>query len=372
MINEKNMIRNNLFNQRIKNNEIVLLKGKKFDTYIGYGLQLKINVSVGLSEIKDYVSEIDKIKRISEFDVIPDSMMDLSIVNINNPLYCIIQEEIGCPVGTVPVYKCFDEKIGIDKNILLEEIEKQAQSGVSFMTFHFSAIDEIYRESKDRNVPVISRGGSLLLRDIYLNKRKENILLEYFDEICKILKKYSVVASVGTTFRPSNLYDALDKVHIKEIALQKQIISLLREKGINVIMEGIGHISLNDLNKYVDLIRKDFYVPFMPLGPIVTDQAVGWDHISSAIGASNMALMNGADIINAVTREEHTGGIPSVDSIYEAVKSAQVVVHCINDVRFFEEFNKKYNSKRINCMEIVNDKIGCARCRDECPFLLNN
>jgi phosphomethylpyrimidine synthase len=357
--------------ERIQTNEVVLLKGKKYDTLVGKGLQLKINSSVGVSDESKLKNEVDKISKIAYFDVLPDTMMDLSIISIREPLFKVIQKEIGCPVGTVPVYMCFDGKKGINKSKFLEEIEKQAQSGIAFMTLHFTAIDEIYRKTTNRNVAVISRGGSLVLRDLYINKRKQNILLEYFDDICKILKKYSVVVSVGTTFRPSSSYDALDEIQLNEIRMQKDIINALWKKGITVMMEGVGHISLNGLKKYVRLIREEFYVPFMPLGPIPTDRAIGWDHISMAIGASYMAMLDGADIINAVTREEHTGGIPTISSIYEAIKSAQVVVNTINDVRFFEKYNKMQNNKRVNCMGMLKDDIGCDRCKEECPFLLN-
>ena len=367
--NEYNDIHN--LKKRIQDNEVVFLKGKRFDTLAGKGLQLKINSSVGLSDESQFQNEADKISKIASFDFLPDIMMDLSIISVKNPIYQIVQEKIGCPVGTVPVYACFDSEKGIDKNKFLEEIERQAQNGVSFMTLHFTAIDDIYRKTMKRNISVISRGGSLVLRDLYLNKRKQNFLLEYFDDICKILKKYSVVVSVGTTFRPSTLYDALDTIQLSEIRMQKDIIKSLRKRGISVMMEGVGHISLNALKKYVELIRDDFYVPFMPLGPIPTDRAIGWDHISAAIGASYMALLDGADIINAVTREEHTGGVPNTNSIYEAIKSAQVVVNSINDVRFFEQYNKVQNSRKTNCMGIIKEDIGCDRCKEECPFLLN-
>ena len=367
--NEYNNIDN--LKKRIQDNEVVFLKGKRFDTLAGKGLQLKINSSVGLSDESQFQNEADKISKIASFDFLPDIMMDLSIISVKNPIYQIVQEKIGCPVGTVPVYACFDSEKGIDKNKFLEEIERQAQNGVSFMTLHFTAIDDIYRKTMKRNISVISRGGSLVLRDLYLNKRKQNFLLEYFDDICKILKKYSVVVSVGATFRPSTLYDALDTIQLSEIRMQKDIIKSLRKRGISVMMEGVGHISLNALKKYVELIRDDFYVPFMPLGPIPTDRAIGWDHISAAIGASYMALLDGADIINAVTREEHTGGVPNTNSIYEAIKSAQVVVNSINDVRFFEQYNKVQNSRKTNCMGIIKEDIGCDRCKEECPFLLN-
>lgn len=367
--NENSLVEN--LGKMVQANEVVLLRGKRYDTLVGKGLQLKINSSVGLSDKERWEIEADKVGRISCFDALPDTMMDLSVVSTNNPLYCLIQKEIGCPVGTVPIYICFDSEKGVDKNKFLEEIEKQAQNGVAFMTLHFTAIDEIYRKTLKRNISVISRGGSLVLRDLYLNKRKQNFLLEYFDDICKILKKYSVVVSIGTTFRPSTLYDALDEIQLSEIKMQKDMVKILRKKGIAVMMEGVGHISLKDLNRYVELIREEFYIPFMPLGPIPTDRATGWDHVSAAIGASYMALLNGADIINAVTREEHTGGIPTIDSIYEAIKSAQVVVNSINDVRFFDRYNKAQDNKKNNCMGIIKSDTGCNRCKEECPFILN-
>lgn len=331
---------------KMRTNEVVLLKGKKYDTLVGKDLRLKINCSVGVSNEDEFENEAYKLSKIADFDMRPDTMMDLSIISTKVPLYHLIQEKIGCPVGTVPIYTCFDGKNGIDKNRFLEEIEKQAQNGVAFMTLHFAATDKIYKKTSKRNVSVISRGGSLILRDIYINNRKQNILLECFDEICKLAKKYDVTISLGTTFRPSSLYDALDEAQLDEIEVQKDIIRALLKRDIRVMMEGVGHISLRDLKKYVSIIRKDFYIPFMPLGPISTDRAIGWDHISAAIGASYMAMLDGADIINAVTREEHTGGIPSINSIYEAIKTAQVVVNSIDDVRFFEKYNRAQNYKK--------------------------
>ena len=357
---------------KMRTNEVVLLKGKKYDTLVGKDLRLKINCSVGVSNEDEFENEVYKLSKIADFDMRPDTMMDLSIISTKVPLYYLIQEKIGCPVGTVPIYTCFDGKNGIDKNRFLEEIEKQAQNGVAFMTLHFAATDKIYKKTSKRNVSVISRGGSLILRDIYINNRKQNILLECFDEICKLAKKYDVTISLGTTFRPSSLYDALDEAQLDEIEVQKDIIRALLKRDIRVMMEGVGHISLRDLKKYVSIIRKDFYIPFMPLGPISTDRAIGWDHISAAIGASYMAMLDGADIINAVTREEHTGGIPSINSIYEAIKTAQVVVNSIDDVRFFEKYNRAQNYKKNNCMGIIKNDIGCDRCKEECPFLLNN
>lgn len=355
----------------VNNCEVVVLTGRKKDVHIGKNFSLKINCSVGLTQKQNYDNEITKVEKISNNDVLPDIMMDLSTVKVREPIYAVIQEKIGCPVGTVPTYVCFDEKNGIEKNKLLENIEEQAQNGVAFMTFHFTALEKLYKQSFDRNVPVVSRGGSIVLRDNHINKRTENVLLDNIDDILKILRKYDVVASVGTTYRPSTLYDALDKVHREEIEFQKNIIKYIMRKKVNIMMEGVGHISLSHLKEYVDLIRSEFYVPFMPLGPIPTDRAKGRDNISNAIGASYMAMLDGIDVINCITREEHTGGIPHIDSILEAIGSAKVVVNTIEDAKNFDEYNFRKNVKINNCMGIEQKELGCDRCGEQCPFMLN-
>ena len=358
------------FQKRCDSFEVISLKSRNGGCWVGKGAQLKINTSIGIGDGKDIGTEIAKIKAISSFDIKPDIMMDLSIIPVKNRLYKTIQEEIGCAVGTVPVYPCFDPQTGFQKNQILEEIDRQGEDGVSFVTLHLTADLSVYQMSLNRNIPVVSRGGSLLIRDMIINNRKQNILLECFEEICKLLKKHKMAISIGTTFRPSTLYDALDSSQLAEIELQKSFIKKMHELQIPTMMEGIGHIALKDIKKYINLIREDDYVPVMPLGPIPTDRAAGWDHISAAIGASYMAIENGADIINAITREEHTGGIPTIDSIYEALKAAEVIVKAVSDSKYFLFYNKAMNNKPINCMGNALYKNGCSRCGFECPFLL--
>lgn len=358
------------FQNRFDSFEAISLKSPNGGWLVGKGTQLKINTSIGIGDTKDIGTEIKKIKAISHFDIKPDIMMDLSIIPVENRLYKTIQEEIGCAVGTVPIYTCFDPQTGFQKNQILEEIERLGEDGVSFVTLHLTADLSIYRNSLNRNIPVVSRGGSLLIRDMIINNREQNILLECFEEICKTIKKNKMVISIGTTFRPSTLYDALDASQLAEIKIQKSFIKKLHEMKIPTMMEGIGHIALKDIREYISLIRENDYVPVMPLGPIPTDRAAGWDHISAAIGASYMAIENGADIINAITREEHTGGIPTIDSIYEALKAAEVVVKTVSDSKHFHLYNKAMENKPKNCMGNDLFKNGCSRCGYECPFLL--
>lgn len=366
---EKDVMDQKAFEKKRSENRIIALIGKNTTVLAGEHLGLKMNASIGLNSLEAYDEERNKIIKIAEHSVHPDIMMDLSTIKSPIPLYELISQEIGCPVGIIPYYTCFHASYGINKNELLDTIEAQAESGISFMTLHLTADLQMAELARSRQIPIISRGGSLLLRDMSQNHRQENIILQYLDDIIKILKKYHVVISVGTTFRPSTLYDALDDVNIQELEKQKSLCKYLINSGVSVQMEGLGHIPLSKIPKYVSFLRKDNYIPFMPLGPIVSDRTAGQDHITSAIGASYMASLEGADIINAVTREEHTGGIPTVQSILEAIDTADTVIKIINDMRF-SEYTKVSTRKYHNCMGIPQ-LDGCSRCGDECPFIWN-
>ena len=336
---------------------------------IGRGLGLRVNSSIGLNSHSSFSCEMEKIQAISRHPNRPDTMMDLSTVKISKPLYKGIQENIGCPVGTIPYYICFDSKHGIDDSKLLETIEEQASNGVAFMTLHLTANLDLAKKSLSRNIPIISRGGSLLLRDIRINRRQENILLRNLDAIISILKQHNVTVSIGTTYRPSTQHDALDYVHRSELNLQIQLGEYLRRNGLQVLMEGIGHISFHKIPEYCSLLREKSYIPFMPLGPIVSDHTHGQDHITSSIGATYLANLGGADIINAVTREEHTGGIPTMKSILEALDAANTVVRIVNESRFPSHFYKS-NIIYHNCMGL-SQELGCTRCSEKCPFIWN-
>lgn len=357
------------FSERVMQNEIVILTGKRSSVAVGKGLSLKLNSSIGINSTDDYLREKNKIDSIYQHKKHPDIMMDLSTVKVETPLYTSIQEIIGCPVGTIPHYLCFDSASGIDDSQLLETIEEQAENGISFMTLHLTAKLELAEMALTRNIPVISRGGSLLLRDQKINHRKENVLERNLDKIISILKKHNVVVSAGTTFRSSAQRDALDDVHQTEITMQKELGLYLIQRGIHVIMEGVGHISFKQIPDFVFLLRKKPYIPFMPLGPIVSDNTRGQDHITSSIGACYIASLDGADIINAVTREEHTGGVPKIQSILEAIDAAATVTTIVNECRFpsLIDHNKmNYH----NCLG-TSSEIGCDRCGEECPFIWN-
>ncbi len=367
---EKEGVDFGLFCERLKSNRIVVLKGRSRSVCVGEGLSVKVNSSIGLNSESAYDGEINKIKTIKTTAIKPDIMMDLSTISVKNPLYKSIITELGCPVGTIPYYSCFSEKTGLDKTELLCTIEEQLSGGLAFMTLHFTADSGLFRIAQSRSVPVISRGGSVLLRDMRINRREKNILYELRDDIVRLCKKYGAAISVGTVFRPSTQRDALDEVHIMELNAQRQIAKDLINDGVSVIQEGVGHIPMHRIAEYVKELRRDIYVPFMPLGPIVSDRTRGFDHICSSVGAGYMAFLGGADIINAVTREEHTGGIPSIASIAEAIEAAKTTSAIIDDTRFYSYFAREAGRNTCNCMG-EDDRTGCSRCGRECPYIDN-
>lgn len=357
------------FSSMVQNNNIVVLKGRKRSVCAGKDLSIKVNCSVGANHGgMEYRDQIEKLRAVASHEHTPDIMMDLSTAVFKAPLYTEIIEQVGCPVGTIPYYTCFDPEKGIDPGMLMQTIEEQAANGVSFMTLHFTADMELFQKARRRQIPVISRGGSILLRDMMINKRSTNILIDHFQDIVKICRKYSVAVSVGTVFRPSVFSDALDEANLLELSAQGKIIDALIDSGIRVMQEGLGHISLDKLKPYTEIIRNRRYVPFMPLGPVVSDQTRGLDHITAAIGAAYLASLGGADIINSITREEHMGGIPSIQATLEALSASYVVRSAINESRFPNYF-MSISHKSSNCMN-QDGTVGCGRCGCECPFLL--
>ena len=142
-----------------------------------------------------------------------------------------------------------------------------------------------------------------------------------------------MAVSIGTTFRPSNVLDALDIVHREEYESQAIFIELAKQAGVPVMMEGVGHMTLDKIGEYAEMVKR-YGVPFMPLGPTTTDAAVGEDHISSAIGSAYMAFLGAAHVLNSMTREEHTGRIPTLESILEGLRAARIAEHTVNIARF--------------------------------------
>lgn len=384
-VNE-NLVPVQVLAELIQKGSAVLLRGKRKLVAVGDGLLVKVNTSIGISSLSNLDTELEKIFKLSSLGYRPDILMDLSTVRTEKPLYSFAIEIFGSPIGTLPHYLCFTPQKGIDLKLLMEEIEKQAESGVSFMTLHLTPRKYLYEKAKaTRLTPITSRGGGIVIKDMYLNNREESILSLHFDDILHILKKHNVALSIGTTFRPSTTVDALDEVQLEEMKIQGEYISAAQHFGVEVMMEGMGHAPLNKIEEYVRLIKNSYSVPVMPLGPITTDAAVGEDHISSAIGASFMAYLGGADIINSVTREEHTGGVPTIESVLEGLKAARIAAHSVNITRFpdLDNLDRSIAETRARSYTCVVDgglftestkqrlSMGCSRCGNLCPLVFN-
>lgn len=358
----------------------------KYPLVIGPQMLLKVNTNIGVSDISKLNIELRKLEYLSKLKFAPDMMMDHTYVPVERPLWKYMVDEFKGPVGTLPHYSTFDVHSGIDRQRLLETIEEMAQGGISFMTLHPTATVALLEVAKNcRKIPTTSRGGAIILKDAIINARTENIFADNFSDILKLFKKYNVTLSVGTTFRPACINEALDLVQLKEIKEQKKYIDIAKSMGVNVMMEGIGHISLDAIPTYCELI-KQYNTPLMPLGPMPTDSTIGFDHVTAAIGATVAALNGNVGVINSVTREEHTGNVPSDESIIEGLKTARAVAHSINIVRFpkFREIDNAIADNRANNRSCVikggifadntvdQDGEGCSRCRYECPLTILN
>jgi phosphomethylpyrimidine synthase len=360
----------------------VIVRGNDRHIGLGTGTTVKVNTLLGCSNLMHLDDEILKVAELCSVPYAPDMMMDLSIVRPIRPLYQTMIETFGGPVGTIPHYLCYKPDRGIDRGLLMEEVHRQAEAGVGWMTLHLTARRDLFEiASRVRRSPTTARGGAIVIRDMYLRDKHEGILAEVFDELMALFRRYGVVLAIGTVFRPANIFEALDEVHRKETELQGQFISAARNLGVDVIMEGVGHIPLDRISEYVAISKGRYNVPFMPLGPIVTDAAVGADHIANAIGASYMALLGGADAINSVTRQEHTGGVPSLDAVLEGVRAARVAAHSVNITRFeaLRSLDSETIQSRIKhetCVvrgglfgaPITNTAPGCSRCACQCPL----
>jgi phosphomethylpyrimidine synthase len=365
-----------------KNSEMSYIYHPHNPLLLGRKALLKVNTNIGVSSPDGIETELAKLRLLSKLKYAPDSMMDHTYVHLDKPFWKYMVEEFDHPVGTLPHYLVFDSNTGLDLSKLLEQVDEMGQGGVNFMTLHLTAGARLLEIAKScRSVPTTARGGALTVKDAIINNRDENIFADNFNDFLKLFKKYQMTLSIGTTFRPACINEALDEVQIAEIKVQKEYIDYAKSYGIQVIMEGVGHISLDLIPQYCDLIA-DHGVPLMPLGPMLTDSTIGFDHVTSAIGATTIALFGNVGSINSVTREEHTGGVPDIDSIVEGLKAARVSAHCINLSRFaaYKEFDRLVSDNRATGKTCVisggifgedfspADEPGCSRCRYECPL----
>lgn len=306
---------------------------------IGVGLQTKINTNIGTSSDEvDLADELKKLKVAIEYK--SDTVMDLSIGGDVSAIRKAIIKESEIPIGTVPIYEVAQtttKKSGsflkMTAKDILETIERQAEDGVDFMTIHSGVTREtisLLKKSR-RILDIVSRGGAILTSWVIRNK-KENPFYENFDEIMDIAYKYDITLSLGDGLRPGSIYDATDKAQISELRILGELAKRARKRNVQVIIEGPGHVPLNQIQKNIELEKRLCdNAPFYVLGPLVTDVASTKDHISAAIGGT-LAASFGADFLCVVTPAEHLRH-PSIEDIKEGIIASRIAAHSADIVK---------------------------------------
>lgn len=300
---------------------------------VGTGLTTKINVNLGTSENNvDLKEEIKKLEVAVKFGA--DSFMDLSTAGNLDEIRKELLSISPIMMGTVPIYSVISDLA--EKNLdfakmttnqLFDEIEKQAEQGVDFMTVHcginYRSLD--FLEKNPRIVGIVSRGGSLLKYWMKMNKQ-ENPLYEHFDRLLKICAKHDVTLSLGDGLRPGGLVDSTDQAQLAELMVLGELVRQARTNNVQVMVEGPGHVPWKDIEMNIQLEKAlCSKAPFYVLGPLTTDVTPGYDHITGAIGATAAAVY-GADFLCCVTPAEHLC-LPNLDDIKQGVIAFKIAAH---------------------------------------------
>jgi phosphomethylpyrimidine synthase len=274
---------------------------------IGRVLSTKVNANIGTSSIRSSVeTELEKMK--AALDAGADTIMDLSTGGNLNETREKLLARCPVPFGTVPIYQVIENRSveDIDSKIILEIIEKQAGQGVDFFTIHAGVLKEHLPLLEKRVAGIVSRGGALLAKWM-LHHNKQNPLYDMFDELCGIMVEYDVCFSLGDGLRPGAIADATDEAQIAELRTLGELTARAQEKGCQVMVEGPGHVPFGQIQHNMQIQQEICHgAPFYVLGPLVTDIAPGYDHITSAIGGTAAAFY-GASFLCYVTPKEHLG-----------------------------------------------------------------
>lgn len=306
---------------------------------IGQGLRTKVNANLGTSP--DFDSLEDELKKLQvALDAGADTVMDLSTGGDIDEVREAMLAACPVPLGTVPIYQATadaQERYGglleWPAEALLDEIRRQAEQGVDFLTLHCGVTrDAVHHlDSKDRITDIVSRGGSLLAAWM-MRHECENPLYERFDEILDIAEEFDATVSLGDGLRPGCLADATDRAQVHELIVLGDLIAAARERGVQAMVEGPGHVPLDQIEANV-LMEKRLAndAPFYVLGPLVTDIAPGYDHITGAIGGA-IAAAAGADFLCYVTPAEHLG-LPTELDVHDGVVATRIAAHAADIVK---------------------------------------
>ena len=365
---------------------------------IGKGLTIKVNANIGTSS--DYGttdSELEKLHTAIHFGA--DAVMDLSTGGDITATRQVIIAASTLPVGTVPIYQAglkAIERHGAIVNMTVDEIfaviEQQVKDGVDFMTVHCGVTQAAIARLKKqgRVTDIVSRGGAFLIGWM-LHNGQENPLYEYYDRLLDLAHKFDVTLSLGDGMRPGSLADATDRAQVEELIILGELVEQAWEAGVQVMVEGPGHLPLDQIATNVQLEKSLCRgAPFYVLGPLVTDVAAGYDHITAAIGGA-IAAASGADFLCYVTPAEHLS-LPDAEDVKIGVIASRIAAHAADIARGTKkasEWDEKMSAARKNLdwksqaelsldperVQLVHNKYAtsgpaCSMCGDYCAMAL--
>lgn len=302
---------------------------------IGIAAKCKVNANIGASpNASDIEAELDKLRLAMKYGA--DTVMDLSTGGGNlDEIRSAIIRTSTVPIGTVPIYQALESVHGQVENLtpddFLQVIEKHAQQGVDYMTIHAGILIEHLPLVRDRITGIVSRGGGIIARWM-LHHHRQNPLFTHFDDIVEIFKRYDVSFSLGDSLRPGCTHDASDRAQLAELKTLGDLTRRAWESDVQVMVEGPGHVPMDQIEfnvqKQMDVCDQ---APFYLLGPLVTDIAPGYDHITSAIGAA-IAGWHGAAMLCYVTPKEHLG-LPNAEDVRSGLIAYKIAAHAADIAR---------------------------------------
>jgi phosphomethylpyrimidine synthase len=300
---------------------------------IGVASKCKINANIGNSAVTSNIDEeLAKLNYCVKFGA--DTVMDLSTGGDIPAIRKAIIDASPVPIGTVPIYEALSRVRRVEdlnRQVMLEVIEEQAEQGVDYMTIHAGVLVQYIPLTTRRVTGIVSRGGSILAEWMVKN-HKQNMLYECFEDICKIFQKHDVSFSLGDGLRPGSLADASDEAQFAELKTLGELTKKAWEYDVQVMIEGPGHIPMDQIELQVQKERELCYeAPFYTLGPLVTDIAPGYDHITSAIGAA-MIGWYGASMLCYVTPKEHLG-LPNREDVKAGIIAYKIAAHAADVAR---------------------------------------
>jgi phosphomethylpyrimidine synthase len=320
-----------LIRQRVSTGEIVIPRNEHHEFRaigVGKGLRTKVNSNIGASNFHQFLEEeIEKLYTSVRFGA--DSVMDLSTGTDLDKIRVELVSRCSVMIGTVPIYQVGSEGsiMELGAELFLDVIERQAKQGVDFMTLHCGVTRETVKRLRghQRIEGIVSRGGALLAAWIE-RTGNENPLFEHFDEVCEICRAHDVTISMGDGLRPGATGDATDRGQIGELLVMGELTERARKNGVQVMIEGPGHVPLDQIEANVKLEKRVCAgAPFYVLGPLTCDVAPGYDHITGAIGGA-IAAANGTDFLCYVTPAEHLR-LPDIDDVRDGVIATRIAAH---------------------------------------------